>query len=71
MKRAGTLKADYNGGCGEVDITDEFRNETPLFRADVLRDWITELQDLYRDARADMHKEWMTARAKIEGGGTS
>ena len=64
MKRAGTLKADYNGGCGEIQITDEFMAETPLFRADVLRDWITELQELYRAARDDMHKEWMTAQGK-------
>lgn len=70
MKRAGTLKADFNGGCGEVEITDEFKRESPLFRADVLRDWITELQELYRDARADMHKEWMAAKGRQDGGGT-
>lgn len=64
-RKAGTLKADFDSGTGTVELTPEFIAETPLFRADVLRDFITELEHHYMQARSDMHAEFMAARSKL------
>jgi hypothetical protein len=34
-------------GEWELDLPDWFRNETPILCADVLKDWITSLQNEY------------------------
>lgn len=51
MKRScGNLRADYDAGDGSVHLTQEFCDMSPLFLADVLRDWIYELSLLYEQA---------------------
>ena len=64
---AGRLTMDYDNGEGFVALTEAFRKSDALLRADVLRDWISELQDEYRKARDDMHRDWRNARDKAEG----
>jgi hypothetical protein len=47
------LKVERDVGEGEVDLRKWFLKSTPIFRADVLKDWITELQAEYDKAVAE------------------
>jgi len=46
----GVLFYDHDAGEGDVDFGDEFADESSLFKADVLRDWIGILQSEYEKA---------------------
>ena len=48
--RIGTLWAKWDGVSGDVTLTDDFSNETGLFRADVLKDVIGLLEREYEVA---------------------
>lgn len=48
--RVGTLWGDFDGGSGDVTITQEFSREDALYRADVLADIIGLLQREYEHA---------------------
>lgn len=43
---------DYNGE-GMLTTSDKWDNLDPVFRADVARDWMYEILELYSDARKD------------------
>ncbi len=43
------LRIDWETGEGAVALPERFLRETALFRADVLKDWVGSLVDLYRE----------------------
>lgn len=45
----------YNQGTGEggVILSDKFNSMNSLFRADVLKDWIRDLEQAYKEASGD------------------
>ena len=45
--RGPTLRIDWESGEGDVRFPEEWNNRSTLFRADVLGDWISILQDEY------------------------
>jgi hypothetical protein len=47
MKKKLTLKADFSNGEGSIGNVAEWRENEPLLRADILKDWIYELQQEY------------------------
>lgn len=53
MKQAGKLTCD-DGGCGDAHLTPSFLADTPLYRADVLQDWIHDLLKEYNRARKQL-----------------
>ena len=48
------LRSSLFFGEGEVDIKPEWDEIYPLWRADVLKDWIYELTGLYSEAMMEM-----------------
>ena len=47
MTDMGVLKADLKTGEGTVDFYVEFDEQSALFQADVLKDWIEQLTEKY------------------------
>ena len=47
------LRIDWDSGEGEVRLPDEFFEESALFQADVLGDWILALSELRDEMMAD------------------
>lgn len=56
MKRP-SLRADYDGGEGAAVVPDEWLADDPLMRADILQDWISNLQAAYEIALDDFTAE--------------
>ena len=56
MAKRTRLIADYENGEGKVRLGDEFKSQSALMRADILKDWIFELEERYAEARRDMRK---------------
>jgi hypothetical protein len=48
------LKVERDVGEGEVQLPKWFMKSTPIFRADVLRDWFDCLKDEYDKAIAEL-----------------
>jgi hypothetical protein len=59
MRAIKGLKIDMDGGAGEVELPVSFMAESPLFRADVLGDWVGSMQTLYQDAVTDMYAGYL------------
>ena len=43
-------KADIYSGEGELKISDKFHELNPLLKADILKDWSYEMNELYNNA---------------------
>lgn len=54
MKDIKGLKADFENGEGAVKLPDDFLNEDPLLRADILKDWLYFLEIEYGKANGEM-----------------
>lgn len=54
MKDIKGLKADFGNGEGAVKLPDDFLDEDPLLRADILRDWLYFLEIEYGKAKGEM-----------------
>jgi len=52
-----TLTADLESGEGEVKLRTVFDELDGLTRADVLKDWIGELESLYDEALSDLQSK--------------
>ena len=50
----GYMVADIDAGEGSVLFHPEFIVDDPLFRADLLKDWIGSLEHLYNEALTEM-----------------
>ena len=59
-----TLTADLECGEGDVKLRTVFEELDGLTRADVLKDWIGELEVLYNDALRDWAVEMKPLRSK-------
>lgn len=60
---SGTMHYDRGSEAGEIKLHPKFRGEDPLFRLDVLKDWMGELQDEYNRAFQDFKDQVRAARA--------
>lgn len=49
-----TFKANFANGEGSIGNIEKFKTLDPLLRADLLKDWICELNELYDDAVKNM-----------------
>jgi hypothetical protein len=58
------LKASFDNGEGSISVPESFKNCYPLLKADILKDWIYDLEEEYKKARQEMREEWSKARAK-------
>ena len=57
-KVAVKIMADADGGEADAVVSDWFREQDGLLRADILRDALDELQQMYDDALGDMADEY-------------
>ena len=55
------LRLDECNGEGDIVISDSWEEHDGLFQADVLKDWILQLGELYSDACEDMGRDGPTA----------
>lgn len=51
-----SLDGDFELGEGDLKITEAFRKTGALLRADMIKDWMYDLERLYKEALADMHE---------------
>jgi hypothetical protein len=54
------LRLDEWSGEGDIVISDMWEKHDALFQADVLKDWIMHLVELYSDACEDMGRDGPT-----------
>ena len=54
------LRLDESNGEGDIVISDSWEEHDGLFQADVLKDWILQLGELYSDACEDMGRDGPT-----------
>jgi len=59
-----TLKADFDNGEGSIGNLDAWREHDALLRADLLQDWIRQLQAEYELAKALMTMSYDEQRVK-------
>ena len=55
------LRLDEFGGEGDIVISDSWEKNDALWQADILKDWILHLGELYSDACEDMGRDGPTA----------
>jgi len=60
------LRSAWETGEGELKISDEWNEIYPLWRADVLKDWIYELTGLYSEAMMEMGRPFETTLEFVE-----
>jgi len=60
------LKIDEYSAEGAIVIADGWEESDALLRADIVRDWIHDLTELYSDALLDMGRENATGVQFIE-----
>ena len=58
MRHIKGLKIDWECGEGDLELPEKFRQESHLFQADVLRDWLGMIEAEYNLALERMHQEW-------------
>jgi hypothetical protein len=58
------LNANLDLGEGSVGITAEYKRCGALLRADILKDWIYDLERLYEEAITDMRERGATSLVK-------
>ena len=51
-----TLRVDYKNGEGEIHLDQRFKESEAILRADVLKDWIYDLQNEYDKALIELRK---------------
>jgi hypothetical protein len=51
------LVIDWDSGEGDVVFSERFMRQDPLFRADVLQDWINILQESHSKATTELYSE--------------
>ena len=61
------LRSCWETGEGKLKISDEWGEMNPLWRADVLKDWIYELTALYSEAMQEMGRPSETTIEFVEG----
>jgi hypothetical protein len=54
------LRSNWGTGEGDIKLKHEWDEIYPLWRADVLKDWIYELTSLYSEAMQDMGRPYET-----------
>lgn len=59
---AGRLLADLANGEGDVKLSKAFGELPALTRADILKDWLYEVTNLYGQAVADLSEEFNALR---------
>lgn len=59
-----TLKADFDNGEGSIGNLDAWREHDALLRADLLKDWIRQLQAEYELAKALLAMSYDEQRVK-------
>jgi len=52
-----TLRADLEDGEGEAIIRHKFKELSPLMRADIIKDWMSQLELLSSEALSDFEAE--------------
>jgi len=60
------LRLDAWAGEGDILICDSWEENGALWRADILKDWILHLGELYSDACEDMGRDGPTAIEFVE-----
>jgi hypothetical protein len=60
------LRLDAWSGEGDIVVADGWEEKDALWRADVVRDWIGDLTELYSDALLDMGRKNATGVQFIE-----
>ena len=60
------LRIDEYGGEGSIVIADGWEESDAVWRADIVRDWIYDLTELYSDALLDMGRKNSTGVQFIE-----
>lgn len=55
------LRLDEFNGEGDIVVADGWEENDPLWQADILKDWIMLLGQLYSDALQDMGRDCPTA----------
>ena len=60
------LRLDEWAGEGDILICDSWEENGALWRADILKDWILHLGELYSDACEDMGRDGPTAIEFVE-----
>ena len=53
-----TFRADLDSGEGEIKVWPKFEEVDPLLQADLLRDWIEDLNKLYWDVVCELEKSF-------------
>lgn len=48
------LREDEGNGEGNISLSERFKRESPIYRADVLKDWLHLLEAAYIEARQAM-----------------
>lgn len=66
MRQMKGLRIDKESGEGEVDLPEEFLQESALFRADVIQDWMYDLEKEYCAAMLEMRLHLITADEAME-----
>jgi len=51
-----TFRADLDSGEGEIKVWPKFEKLNPLLQADLLRDWVEDLNQLYDDTVCELDK---------------
>ena len=64
MRYTKGLRVDTDSGEGEVNLPEAFHEMNALWQADVLGDWIIDLEALYRDAMRRWAEELASVRAE-------
>ena len=54
------LRSSFGNGEGDIKLSHEWDEIDPLWRADVLKDWIYELTFLYSEAMQEMGRPYET-----------
>ena len=58
--KAVRLRSDDADGTGEIELFNIWYDYDPMWRADVLKDWILELTSIYSDTWNQMGREGIT-----------
>jgi hypothetical protein len=64
MKKIDGLKIDWDNGEGDVCLPEPFLKDHPLFRLDVLKDWIGVLERHYDEAYSEFRAGFKNVRTK-------
>jgi hypothetical protein len=61
-----TLKGDLMYGEGSIKVSSCFNEQDGLMKADLLKDWVHQLNDMYDEAIHQWRDEMKTLKSKFE-----